>query len=137
MSFGFGVGDFLAIAQLLDETRKRFKGAPAGYNALADETRTLQIIVNDVKVQAEDDDLSASDKTDLYNALKSCENVLKELNATIDSLTELGVSKPTSKKLPQRMLQRLKWDPQQADRLRARLVSAIQLLDAVRQRLDR
>ncbi|KAK4944340.1 hypothetical protein LTR10_016226 [Elasticomyces elasticus] len=136
MSFGFGVGDFLAIAQLLDETRKRFKGAPAEYNALADETRTLQIIVNDVKVQAEDDDLTASDKNDLVNALKSCENVLKELNASIDALTELGVSKPTSKKLPQRMLQRLKWDPQQADRLRARLVSAIQLLDAVRQRLD-
>ena len=37
MSFGFGVGDFVTIAQLLDETRKRFKEAPAEYKALADE----------------------------------------------------------------------------------------------------
>ena len=37
MSFGFSVGDFLAVADLIDQTRRRFKGAPREYAALAAE----------------------------------------------------------------------------------------------------
>lgn len=37
MSFGFSIGDFLALVRLVEGTRKRFKGAPAEYAALVDE----------------------------------------------------------------------------------------------------
>lgn len=41
MSFGFSIGDFIALAKLVEGTRKRFKGAPAEYAALADECGAL------------------------------------------------------------------------------------------------
>jgi len=75
------------------------------------------------------------DKDDLHNASKNCETVLKDLNLTIDKFTELDLSTPAQKKLSKRVWKRLRWNSIDADRLRSRLVSAIQLLDAIRQRL--
>lgn len=37
MSFGYGVGDFLAIAKLVDTVRKQFTDAPGHYKAISDE----------------------------------------------------------------------------------------------------
>ncbi|KAI1615682.1 ankyrin repeat-containing domain protein [Exophiala viscosa] len=136
MSFGFGVGDFLAVAELVDETRKRFKGAPTEFNALANETRILQTIVNDVKIRVDDDDLAPLDRDKLHDASKNCENVLRDLNLTVDHFTELDLSNPAQKILSKGMWKRLRWDSGDADRLRSRLISAIQLLDTVRQRLS-
>ncbi|KIY01474.1 uncharacterized protein Z520_03026 [Fonsecaea multimorphosa CBS 102226] len=135
MSFGFSVGDFVAVAELVESTRKRFIGAPAEYNALANETRTLQIVVTDIKIQVEDDELADSIKDDLRSANNNCESVLKDLNAVIDAHTELAPVAAGSRKKPQQIWKRFRWDPKKADQLRSRLVSSIQLLDAVRQSL--
>ncbi|OAG39602.1 hypothetical protein AYO21_06246 [Fonsecaea monophora] len=136
MSFGFSVGDILVIAQLVERTRRRFKGAPAEYNALADETRTLQIVVNDLKIQVEDDELADSIKDDLRNAMTNCETVLLDLNTVIDAHTELDSATIVPRRGPQRIWKRLRWDPKEASQLRSRLSSSIQLLVAVRQSLD-
>jgi hypothetical protein len=37
MSFGFGVGDFLAVVTLANEIRKKFVDAPAQFKAISDE----------------------------------------------------------------------------------------------------
>lgn len=37
MSFGFGVGDFLAALQLADELKKRFAQAPSQFKAISGE----------------------------------------------------------------------------------------------------
>lgn len=154
MSFGFSLGDFLHVVELVDRTRKRFKGAPAEFAAISDEcdciifgllrslltwfrTRTLQIIINDIKAQVEDDDQPNAIVADLKNALATCESVLKDLNAVIDTHTELSSTSPSTHKLPRRIWKRLKWNPGEAINLRSRLISAVQLLDAVRQQLDR
>ncbi|KIW12092.1 hypothetical protein PV08_09366 [Exophiala spinifera] len=131
MSFGFSLGDFIALAKLVEATRKRFKGAPAEYAALADETRTLQIVVNDLKVQIEDDELADSVKANLQSAAASCDSVLADLNAVIDSHTELASINSTPTKPHSPLWKRLKWDPAEASKLRSRLVSAVQLLKAV------
>ncbi|KAJ9629189.1 hypothetical protein H2204_008978 [Knufia peltigerae] len=131
MSFGFSIGDFLALVRLVEGTRKRFKGAPAEYAALVDETRTLQIVINDLKVQIEDDDLADSVKANLQSAATNCESVLVDLNAVIDSHTELDTVNSTTTKRTSRLWKRMKWDPAEASKLRLRLVSATQLLKAV------
>ncbi|OAP57551.1 hypothetical protein AYL99_08289 [Fonsecaea erecta] len=137
MSFGFSVSDFLAVADLLESTRKRFKGAPAEYNALADETRTLQIVVNDIRVQVEDDEIAHSIKVALRSAKNNCESVLKDLNAVIDAHTELGSAPAGPRKIPRRIWKRLRWDPTEAEQLRLRLNASVHLLVAVRQSVDR
>ncbi|OQV04600.1 Ankyrin repeat-containing protein [Cladophialophora immunda] len=114
MSFGFSIGDFLAVAK----------------------TRTLQIVLTDLRIQVEDDELTDSIKNDLQSAKKNCEAVLRDLNAVIDAHTELDSATAVPRKVPQRIWKRLRWDPKEANQLRSRLTSSIQLLAAVRQSLD-
>jgi hypothetical protein len=37
MSFGFGIGDFIAVLQLANNTRKQFVDAPSQFTAISDE----------------------------------------------------------------------------------------------------
>jgi hypothetical protein len=37
MSFGFSVGDFIAVLQLANQVRQRFVGAPEQFKAISDE----------------------------------------------------------------------------------------------------
>jgi hypothetical protein len=48
MSFGFGVGDFLAVIQLANKVRRDFVGAPAEYRAIADEYCLSSELINDL-----------------------------------------------------------------------------------------
>lgn len=44
MSFGFGVGDFLAVIKLAEALRSRFAGAPEQYKSIA--TEMVPIVVD-------------------------------------------------------------------------------------------
>ncbi|KAK5404516.1 hypothetical protein LTR06_009663 [Exophiala xenobiotica] len=137
MSFGFSIGDFLEVARLIEATRKRFKGAPAECSALAAETKLLQNVVNDIDAQIEDDDdIADAVKQDLQSAVKNCESVLKDLNALLNSHTELTSEPGPARKVHQRVWKRLKWDSDEVNKLRSRLSSSIQLLESVRRRVD-
>jgi hypothetical protein len=52
MSFGFSVGDFIAIAQLASSIRKQFIDAPAQFKAISDESvalaGTLRVLIFDL-----------------------------------------------------------------------------------------
>lgn len=37
MSFGYGAGDFIVVAQLANKIRQRFVDAPAQFKAISDE----------------------------------------------------------------------------------------------------
>jgi hypothetical protein len=37
MSFGFGVGDFIAVFELANKVRKEFAAAPSQFKAISDE----------------------------------------------------------------------------------------------------
>jgi hypothetical protein len=37
MSFGFGIGDFLAVLKLTNTVRKQFKDAPGQFKSISDE----------------------------------------------------------------------------------------------------
>lgn len=53
MSFGFGVGDFLAVIQLAIKIRKRFSDAPAKLQDISCEVKSLSILLSDVAVHAD------------------------------------------------------------------------------------
>jgi hypothetical protein len=41
MSFGFGVGDFVVVFELVNKVRKEFADAPSQFKAILDEYVTL------------------------------------------------------------------------------------------------
>jgi ankyrin repeat protein len=103
-------GDLLDLERLLEATRGQLSLAPGPYTFLADELRTLEIVVAEIKEQITNRELENDIKDDLQTSVLSCERVLGGI-----------------------------WDKGSADeanRLRSRLISSIQRFDAVRHRLD-
>jgi ankyrin repeat protein len=106
----FTPGDLLDLERLLEATRGRLSLAPGPYTFLADELRTLEIVVAEIKEQITSRELEQGIKDDLQTSVLSCERVLGGI-----------------------------WDKGSADeanKLRSRLISSIQRFDAVRHRLD-
>jgi hypothetical protein len=54
MSFGFGVGDFLAVGKLVLQLRRSFKDAPGEFEEIGRELSSFYIVIQDLDDQAGD-----------------------------------------------------------------------------------
>ncbi|KAI2839829.1 hypothetical protein CBS147321_10870 [Aspergillus niger] len=132
MSFGFSVGDFLAVIERANHIRTRFVGAPAQLKALSDEVRNLAIVVTDIKIDLSNTSLSSQQGEELREIAASCDTVLCGIEKTIERYS--AINAPHSFK---RVWKRLRWEPDDARDLRNRLCSNISLLNAINGRITR
>ncbi|PQE05385.1 hypothetical protein CJF31_00011154 [Rutstroemia sp. NJR-2017a BVV2] len=137
MSFGFSVGDFIAVIELANKVRKAFVDAPSQFKAISDEVRSLSIILLDVEVVLSDRKLRNEQEAQLKQIEGGCRDVLDQLEHTLDEYNELksdhgGVSKRTK-----RIWKRLKWEPEDIKQLRSRISTNIGLLNAFTSGLNR
>ncbi|KUI71876.1 hypothetical protein VM1G_07859 [Cytospora mali] len=116
MSFGFGIGDFIAVAELAHEIRKVFVGAPSEFQAISDEVRSLSIILQDIEVSLVDYDLDCQQQTLLKEIQTSCENVLKSLEKKIGQYQGLDHGSGSLRKGAKRIWKRLSWEPEDTKR---------------------
>ncbi|KAF5846821.1 hypothetical protein GGP41_004909 [Bipolaris sorokiniana] len=58
MSFGFSVGDFLAVIRLVNKIRKDFVGAPSQFRDISNVLRSLSIVLNDAEVTVSEHELN-------------------------------------------------------------------------------
>lgn len=126
MSFGFSVGDFLAVLTLAGKIRKDFKGAPSQFKSISDDVRSLSIVIQDAHVNI--DQMSDSQAANFAQILSSCKDLLTEVETLMDKWSV--ISKPQKGKAVQRLWKRLKWEPQEIMDLRARITSNVVLLNA-------
>ncbi|KAL2073781.1 hypothetical protein VTL71DRAFT_11107 [Oculimacula yallundae] len=136
MSFGFGVGDFLAVIKLANKIRKDFSEAPAQFKEISDEVRSLAIILQDLEVLSEHK-LNEEETKELHEIARGCGNVLEKLELTLDKYHELQAGPKSGTKSVKRIWKRLKWEPDDISELRSRLVTNITLLNAFQARIDR
>jgi len=126
MSFGFGVGDFLAVSQLAVRVYNAYKGAPDDFRNISDEINSLHNVVNKVQGQFEGSKPDLEDQERLKEVLQGCQNVLKDLDellvryGTMNSDPGLGVG---------RAVDRVKWGQENITGLRMRLTSNTTLLN--------
>ena len=125
MSFGYGVGDFMAISGLALKVCTAYKDAPGDYRNISDEVESLHIIINKAAHHFESTTLSDNSRQEGHTVLRGCHNVLQELDALIEKYDSLA-SKSTSTSTTQ-ALQRLK--------LSARLVIGTEDIATLRARL--
>ena len=86
MSFGFSVGDFLAILTLAGKIRKDFKGAPSQFKSISDDVRSLSIVIQDAHVNI---DQMSDDQTDNFNQiLTTCKDLLTEKKHQVGLVAE-------------------------------------------------
>ncbi|KAI1661134.1 hypothetical protein F4813DRAFT_378815 [Daldinia decipiens] len=134
MSFGFSIGDFLAVIELASKVRKEFAGAPSQFQEISAEIRSLMIILQDVE---DDDDISNQELSDeqkrnLGEFTSSCQRVLDDLRKAISKYDTLG-SEQHGIKRGKRVWERLRWDASEIRDFRSRITSNIQLLVSFQQ----
>lgn len=88
MSFGFGVGDFLAVIELANKIRKRVADAPTKLRDISDEVDSLTILLSDVSSHADTvaEKLDASKAEQLKKMRDSSNRVLEDLGKFLDSM---------------------------------------------------
>ncbi len=155
MSFGYSVGDFIAVLRLANEVRKRFVDAPVQFKTISEEwarpTKSnewiLNIHLNSVKVLSNvlrdvDDilperDLTSRQKKELDEVAQACYDILQTLQETLDKFQELDSSVKGISGKPRRVWKRLKWDQRDIDQFQSRITLNISAFNMFLGRLTR
>lgn len=131
MSFGWGVGDIIAVSRLALDVYTAYKDAPEHYRHISKEVRSLQIIINKAVQHFEHATLSGSDLKEGQEVLEGCRGVLEDLNSLIGKYKSLLASSK-----PRQVFKRVKLGGEDITALRVRLISNTVLLNGFIQRFD-
>jgi hypothetical protein len=148
MSFGFSIGDFIAVIQLANKVRKEFSGAPVQFNAISHEcvpaylvvplkrltptsrVRSLSIVLQDIEVQLSSYEIDARQLTDLVQLRTTSEDVLHDLEAKVAKYHDIECSGKSLRKSAMRTWKRLRWEPNDIREIRDRITSTLAALNA-------
>ena len=122
MSFGWGVGDILAISELAIKVYTAYKDAPEDYRHISEEVVALQILIDKAAQHFESTTLSSHDRHNGLKVVKGCQSVLEDLDFLIEKYQSLASS---NKRL---VFKRIKLGREDITALRGRLISNTVLL---------
>ena len=123
MSFGYGVGDVIAISKLAMQVHAAYKDAPRDYRHISEEVSSLQIRINKAAQLFGSPTLGESNRSDGQEVLKGCQSVLEDLNSLIEKYNSIATS---SKR---QVFKKVQLGTEDIATLRARLISNIGLLN--------
>ena len=128
MSPGFSVGDIFAISDLAVKVYTAYKDAPGDYKHIANEVRSLHIIINNAAQHFESTTLSDNKRQEGKEVLQGCQDVLKDLDSLILKYNSLASASRSQ------VIQRIKLGTEDIATLRIRLISNTTLLNGFIQR---
>ncbi|GKZ96017.1 hypothetical protein AnigIFM59636_010258 [Aspergillus niger] len=130
MSFGFGVGDFLATLQLADDLKKRFAQAPSGFKAISGDVKSLWALLHDLN-DIPNEGLSTTQKMELDIIVQRGREVLLEIEHKLSKYNVLAFATSDWKTKAVRAWSRVKWDPAEVDSMRSRITYCLSLWNLV------
>lgn len=122
MSFGFSVGDFVAVAQLCWGLYRKCKDSTGNYQQLSYEVGALHNAIKETEELLTQQDLTAKEKGKLQESRVGCEAVLRDLDKLLAKYKSLGTQS-------QRTRDRMGLGSQEINSIRIRLISNVTLLD--------
>ncbi|KAF5496222.1 hypothetical protein CGCF413_v009137 [Colletotrichum fructicola] len=128
MSFGFGVGDFIAVFDKAKKYKDRFRDAPDHLDSLNREITALCAVLQGIDLIK--DDLDDYETHALEAPVRECSKLLNE----IESLFKADDHSSQQSKVSR--LKRIKLDVDQVQKLRLRVSLNVQLLHVVKQFKD-
>ena len=123
MSFGYGVGDFLAVGQLCWKVYKKCKDSPGDYAELSTEVGALHNVIKETEELLAQQGLTAEQKVKLTTCRQGCEDVLKDLDGLLVKYESLGTNL-------RRTFDRMGFGTYDMNGIRLRLISNVSMLDA-------
>ncbi|KAF7541629.1 hypothetical protein G7054_g471 [Neopestalotiopsis clavispora] len=130
MSFGFGVGDFLAVIKLGNDIRRDFADAPAQFQQITAEIRNLVIVLGDVDVSLAAHDVSEEQNNNLNEIRESCRGVLEDSRKELIKYYSLESEGGSLHQRTKRIWRRVKWEPDDVRDLRGRITANIVALNS-------
>jgi hypothetical protein len=131
MSFGFSVGDFLAVIGLVTQLRKDFVDAPNQLRDLSAELKAFSIVLQDTEVDLTEAELDSTRHEALESTFSSARDFLKDLEKFVNK--NKGISNSTGSKVGgniKRIWKRLKFDQQEVAKFRLQINSVSARLQA-------
>jgi hypothetical protein len=126
MSFGYSIGDVVAVIALANKIRKDFVGAPEQFKSISQDVRSLSIVIQDAYANL--DHMSEGHATNFNEIINTCQTLLHKMESM---MSKWSVISDTSKsKTAQRLWKRLRWEPDEISDLRTQITSKITLLNA-------
>ena len=123
MSFGFGVGDFIAVGGLCWKVYKKCKNSPGDYAQLSSEVGSLHNVIKETEEMLSQQDLTQQQKAKLVQSRQGCEEVLKDLERLLNKYESMGTS-------ARRTFDRTGFGMQDMNGIRLRLITNVTILDA-------
>ena len=146
MSFGYGVGDVMAISRLAFKVYTACKDAPGEYGNISDEVKSLHIVIDGAAQHFKSTTLSDDKRQKGQEVLRGCQNLLEDLDSLIgkyNSLAPASTSASTSTSTStSHVIQRVRLGAglvlgtEDIATLRARLTSNTTLLNGFIQRFE-
>ncbi|KAI8182295.1 Vegetative incompatibility protein HET-E-1 [Colletotrichum sp. SAR 10_65] len=133
MSFGFGVGDFIAVLDKAKLYRERFADAPDHFDSLGREIASLTSILE--YIGRVEDQLTENEKEALAAPIKESTKLLGELENIYNDNTSLEKHEGTStlsKLKPRAVWRRLRMKPEDVQKLRQRITMNVHFLSAIK-----
>jgi hypothetical protein len=121
MSFGYSVGDFVAIGALAWKVYKSCKGAPESFGNISSEVWSLQAVLKEAEETVFAQPLSPQKQDGLKAVGDGCYRVLEDLQKLVEKYESLGTQ-------GKRTWDRMKWGTEDIAELRSRLTSNSVLL---------
>jgi hypothetical protein len=154
MSFGFGVGDVIAILDKAKKLRDRFADAPAQFKAISTEyvcrislsskltcskrVSNLTGVLREIETLLPQHDLADWQEKQLRGLLEECRNVVITVNDVVNQNHCLGLSTAHGiRGKAQRTWKRVTWEPKDIGDLRARMALNTAYLGLFNQSLTR
>jgi hypothetical protein len=123
MSFGYSVGDFIAVGQLAWSVYKSCRDAPGSFKNISLEVLSLHAVIKEAEETLSEQPFPTSKQEGLATVTTGCKAVLRDLQALVEKYESLGSQS-------KRTWDRLKWGSNDIAELRARLTSTTVLLTA-------
>lgn len=123
VSFGYSVGDIVALGSFAWNIYKSCKDAPESFAGVRQETLSLHAVLKEIEEALGECQLQSSQQERLQTICDGCKSVLEDLSALIQKYQSLGAQS-------QRTWDRLRWGKEDVDSLRNRLTSNVVLLSS-------
>lgn len=137
MSFGYGVGDFLAVAKLAHGIWQKLQDSVDQFAAIRNEVAGLSSLLDEVSETLLKQILTPKQAQGLAASTQACRSVLEDLQKLVEEYGGFTSEAHGLTAKLRKTTKKLKWDQDDARDLRARITSTITVLKALSESLER
>ncbi|TIA38900.1 hypothetical protein D6C79_07764 [Aureobasidium pullulans] len=136
MSFGFGIGDFKAVAEVVIKVIDRVKSSPDQIKNTRQDVEAISAFIESEETNCLNGAMSPAERAQIQESLESCKGIVQDLQSELSKFGEAShVDKGIRAKF-KRSIQSLKWDQQANADTRSRVLLSLDLLEKKLRRLD-